>query len=409
MYNHLMYAIAMNQSINFMQPFFRLVVILIILSLAACQSQPAPALPDVSQAGETLSSTAYLPSSPMPTDSIRITVTPTPPATLPSTATNTPLPTSALPLVQLLPFTPPPGLSTTVTIQIFELRVPLTPKMRSHTEMQAILKNLSLFAPKTFLEYWSLYRNERLPGINEMLAPFDYTLRERGNINDPFGLFDGQKPLLFGSLASSPSVNRSHSDFVMFMHSYAAGKTYIIRKGGIEALTTEQYFRYAYGRWPQFFGDDLLYAASESNPNGPSPVINLFLNEELIYTAPPPNMIYVQPAIHDLTVYDDAGGAHWCLEILNQLHIDGLPVNETYGYQNSYEFHLLGGKLVFMFEKDGSFGLNIAGQEMFLPGDSVPHYACCVPEIDNPTYTDHALAFFLKSGEGWKYVEVLVP
>jgi hypothetical protein len=158
--------------------------------------------------------------------------------------------------------------------------------------------------------------------------------------------------------------------------------------------------------WPQYMGDDLIYATMQFDPNQKLFVIKVYRNDQVIYQTV--GTMYVRLPLYGLWTYHDSLGDHWILEVLDQISIDGISMNEQHGYQKSYMFHLLGGKPGFMFEKGGKFGLNLDGNEIMLPGDRVLHYGCCGYAMLNPYFTDNLLAFFLKDVDRYKYVEVVV-
>ena len=98
----------------------------------------------------------------------------------------------------------------------------------------------------------------------------------------------------------------------------------------------------------------------------PGSIIRVYRNQQLIFETTN-EVMHVRPRLYGLWTF----GEHWALEALDSITIDGQVANSRSGYQKSYEFHRLGGKPVFFFEKSSQLGVNIAGQEISLPGN--PH------------------------------------
>lgn len=148
-------------------------------------------------------------------------------------------------------------------------------------------------------------------------------------------------------------------------------------------------------------GADDLYAAMQTNAGSLDVTIRVYRDQKSIYEMPAEN-IYVRPPLYGLWAYGD----HWALEVLDSIVIDGAAVNTANHYEKSYEFALLGGKPVYLFEKSGQSGVNLDGQEVLLPGQTVTHYECCSGSLLNPRQGANMLVFFMSQGPQWFYVEI---
>jgi hypothetical protein len=387
---------------------------LMVVFLAACQGQ-APVQPSFPTQADNLPVIPAITQTPEPITLVPQTL-PTgnvpAPVLLPGlSSTTVQTPTFAATLVQQAPEFPEAPLPAGVRMAIFELGRPVVAEEFGFEEVRALLKDKSILdpgdAPRDDATWHAM--------INQGLSPFGYRVeadQESSLSRRSLSLYRGED-LLLGDITirSWVSVNQSKTDFVMVVERISPHGVYLVRKDSLEQLAYGQEGRFGKYRpeaWPQFLGDDLIYAAIEHDPNRANPVNVVYRNEQAIYEIVA-ETASIRPPLYGLWTYDDSQGNHWCLEVLDRISIDGISMNERTGYQKSYEFHLIGGKPVFMFEKDGQGGLNYDGQEVMLPGESVLHYGCCSMALLNPEYTENTLAFFLQDGDRWKYVEMSVP
>ncbi len=160
-------------------------------------------------------------------------------------------------------------------------------------------------------------------------------------------------------------------------------------------------FEYLY---PQYLGDEKMHTEttveifptplSQKTPQAlPNEVVTVFRGGQAIYKTSTPVPAAVSGYIGFWTY-----GSHWALEVIDQITIDGQPVNHQFGYDKSFEFHLLNQKPLFFFEKGGKLGLNMDGKEIPLPWPSIPHYGCCSASALNPVQMSNLLFFFWPAG-----------
>jgi len=112
---------------------------------------------------------------------------------------------------------------------------------------------------------------------------------------------------------------------------------------------------------------------------------------------------------------------HWAVELQlpneqdpwlptdGQIIQDGQDLNAACGYEESYNFALLGGKPFYFYRKEGGLGISYDGQELPLPYDEIPHYQCCSAGATNPETRPNLVWFFGRKGQQWYYVEAYVP
>ena len=175
--------------------------------------------------------------------------------------------------------------------------------------------------------------------------------------------------------------------------------TQLIRRGSIQEW--KDLTLWIHATLPQFLGDNIMYADMDQI-GGALVTVSVFLNDRPVYKTTLPDNQEVQSPLIGFWTY----GKHWALELKDNVVIDGQPVNRSQGYQKSYEFHLLGGKPLYFFEKDGEVDLNYAEQEIALDGFLIPHGNCCSSAEINPRQRGDLLVFFLNKNQQWYYVEI---
>ena len=153
----------------------------------------------------------------------------------------------------------------------------------------------------------------------------------------------------------------------------------------------------------------------ETASQGPAGTIQLSRAGQVIYSASTgqPGPI---PDLWGLWTF----GGHWALEVLDntrpsggtgmtpagQVILDGVSLNQRYGYQELFGFSLLRGQPFYFFRKDGKIGAAYAGQPVLLDYDSIPHYGCCSAGELNPRRSGSMVWFFAEREGAWYYVEI---
>ncbi len=118
-------------------------------------------------------------------------------------------------------------------------------------------------------------------------------------------------------------------------------------------------------------------------------------------------------------------GEHWALEVLStersfpapgvisdeatgEIYVDGISLNQSKLYEESFGFQTIDGRPFYFFKRDGQIGIWFDGQETPLGYTEIPHYNCCSSAVLNPRSYQNNVAFFARSGEKWYYVEIWV-
>ena len=89
-----------------------------------------------------------------------------------------------------------------------------------------------------------------------------------------------------------------------------------------------------------------------------------------------------------------------------EIFMNGVSLNEQFGYDETFGFQPLDDKPFYFFSKDGQIGINYAGETYQLGFESVSHYACCSGAAFNPKAYLTMVTFFAQRNEVEYYVEM---
>ncbi|MBP7197173.1 MAG: hypothetical protein KBA05_07155 [Anaerolineaceae bacterium] len=89
-----------------------------------------------------------------------------------------------------------------------------------------------------------------------------------------------------------------------------------------------------------------------------------------------------------------------------EIFMNGVSLNEQYGYDETFGFQPLDDKPFYFFSKEGQIGINYAGESHDLGFESVSHYACCSAGVFNPKAYLTMVAFFAEKNGTSYYVEM---
>jgi len=88
------------------------------------------------------------------------------------------------------------------------------------------------------------------------------------------------------------------------------------------------------------------------------------------------------------------------------IYKNGQSLNEEEGYDESFDFQILNGKIFYFFSKDGKLGYNYAGVESALDYDNIPHHLCCSGSTNNPRHYPKMVTFFGGKDDKSYYIEL---
>ena len=246
---------------------------------------------------------------------------------------------------------------------------------------------------------------------NQALRPFGYRLVPDSFPpagDTPWTLFKDDQVLLDQVADFGPvTVNADGSDFLLSVSRYNVSRgMYLVRKDSIEQGKGDPYT-------PRFglLGRDLV-GNCRSGPGGDRPAVP---------RRPGDLLRQHRPAVSDPGFLGACGllpgigrWRFWTIPCpaatgttpAGQVIVDGVSLNQRYGYQEIFGFRLLNGQPFYFFRKDGKIGAVYAGQPVLLGYDTIPHYGCCSAGELNPRRSGSMIWFFAERGGAWYYVEI---
>ncbi len=105
-------------------------------------------------------------------------------------------------------------------------------------------------------------------------------------------------------------------------------------------------------------------------------------------------------------VENEADGIVVTSNALGDIFMNGVSLNEQFGYDETFGFQPLDDKPFYFFAKDGAIGINYAGETYQLSFDRVYHYACCSAGAYNPKAYLTMVTFFAQRNGKEYYVEL---
>ena len=197
------------------------------------------------------------------------------------------------------------------------------------------------------------------------------------------------------------SVGDSGQDFVMTAQ--LADRSVLVRKGAIEDFPDLLNHRVG------MLGDDLLEAID--HPESPAGYVEVKRAGKVIQTIP---TAFGGPLLDFMGLWTYQN--HWHIEVLSKLDLalnnpvgdiyaDGVSLNQSRGYQDSFNFAYLNDQPFYFYKKGGKIGISYAGQEIPLDYDQVLHDGCCSAGVFNPRVSPLIVSFFAERDGAWYYVE----
>jgi hypothetical protein len=100
---------------------------------------------------------------------------------------------------------------------------------------------------------------------------------------------------------------------------------------------------------------------------------------------------------------------HWLLEMDSVVVQDGELLNQSLGYEEIFNWQLMGGEPFYFFQKGAGYGLSYAGQELPLRYDDILHgQLCCDKARYSLVSTLTKVWFYARRGGIWYLVQVEV-
>jgi hypothetical protein len=235
---------------------------------------------------------------------------------------------------------------------------------------------------------------DRLKLANEALAPFGYRLAQAAGSG--FDLYRGSEVVLAGFPNFGPvSVAASGDDFV-FRAFNPAEQDWLVQAGGVREWEHAEVMRHDY-QPPVYVGDDLVAVRWEDALD----TYAVWRGNEQVFTVP-----LTQPAFGNEVKRLVSWAGHWVLEVQGDVYVDGTSLRQQFGYDEVFEWRLVGGRPFYLFRKGPQVGVAYDGQVLPYQYEQVPHYLCCEPSQLNPIGGDSGVRFYgLRRGD-WYWVEV---
>ena len=103
---------------------------------------------------------------------------------------------------------------------------------------------------------------------------------------------------------------------------------------------------------------------------------------------------------------NEVDGNNVATKAVGEIYMNGVSLNEQYGYEETFGFQPLNEKPFYFFSKDGEIGISYDSEVSMLGFDSVDHYACCSAAAFNPKAYLTMVTFFASKEMKNYYVEL---
>jgi hypothetical protein len=102
-----------------------------------------------------------------------------------------------------------------------------------------------------------------------------------------------------------------------------------------------------------------------------------------------------------------AWDGHWVLDLEGVVVMDGEILNDKRGYDEMFQWQLLGGKPFYIFRQGKQMGLSHDGQTLLYRYDDVIHgFLCCDPAVYNIQSSSIGVWFYAQRDGVWYYVAI---
>jgi len=105
-------------------------------------------------------------------------------------------------------------------------------------------------------------------------------------------------------------------------------------------------------------------------------------------------------------VEEDPNDPNAAFIIWGEVFKDGESLNQQFGYDEAFNFQILGGKPFYFIKKGDQMGYGYDGVETWLPYTHIPHYLCCSASAFNPLASENMVSFFAEKSDSKFYIEL---
>lgn len=262
--------------------------------------------------------------------------------------------------------------------------------------------------PQTAQEAQAKWRErfrQNLEAANQTLAPFGYRLVERSTtVGALFDVYHGEAAVQTGQTRFWPvSVSGSGADFALVVQdAYNSLPPVLVSKATTATWQADSAFTY-FPIPPVFVGDDLTWVEFEQADPWPPTRLHVERGGQTIYT-----LTTVPPGpgggpVRGLWAWN----GHWVLDLDGVAVMDGEILNDKLGYDEIFQWQLLGGKPFYFFRQGKHIGLSYDGQTLPYRYDDVIHgFLCCDPAVYNIQSSSSGVWFYARRDGVWDYVEI---
>jgi hypothetical protein len=249
--------------------------------------------------------------------------------------------------------------------------------------------------------------NRQAAAVNRALTPFNYRLAVSPEAFSRFDLYQGDTRILAGIGHFGPvSVNTQKDDFIFWVQGIFNNSLPVeVRRGQLHETRVMD---------PNPFGFNTLWAgadlisyqytrADDAGTNHPGQA-NVLRNGQLEMTiaVPPPGE--TGQVITGFWPWPN----RWLLETGGMVVQDGQVLNQHYGYDEMFDWHLVNGRPFFFYHQSGHFGIFYDGQPLQHRYNDVIHgQLCCGPAVYSIIDSTDGSWFYALRDKTWYLVSVL--
>ena len=245
---------------------------------------------------------------------------------------------------------------------------------------------------KEILAKRSAWRGQRLhlEQANRALSSLGYRVEQSG---DRYTLLKGDRAVAMNLLHFSPVAVNAKGDSFIFGADTERESLLFGPDGGRPWNPDECLYQR-----PVFAGNDLVMVRAKGEKQDGFEVLR---GDKVVYTGSMPPVGASIP-LKRLAAWD----GKWVVEVDHQVIVEGKSLNQETGYDQIFEWQLIGGK-PFYFYKDGrKYGAAYDGKPVGVTYDEIMHYGCCEPAAFNPGGNGTMVVFHARQGDMWYYVEM---
>ncbi len=229
--------------------------------------------------------------------------------------------------------------------------------------------------------------------INTILSKYGYSIKHDAMLSSyTYRLLENYAILIDGVYpVGNATENKAQDDFALLVQTND-GTSYLLQKSGLQEWHPGEMTSFA----PVYYQNELIY-----------PVINSDIQivtesgKVLYETSLPSN-----PVMNPIQTFQSWNG-HWILEKDGEVIMDGKSLNKELSFDEIFDWQIIQGEPFFFVRenKNSSYSIVYAGQQLDQQYDDIAHYQCCEPAAFNPQGNDYMTWFYASRDGIWYYAE----